>query len=239
MTVKAEDKSRWTDIERNSDTWWNWQVRHFYRQAEYYRALNVVQIGSLIVWGVFWLVHYCWGCESSFFCPFPLSHSLHPTFPHLPLWWRATQGKMKPNRGEKWNIDFSFFSFLFFLSSHISWGIFKFLVFHASSSLFFSPPCLQLSVITSHNSLHIRSAVLWWGLRRSRLFIKGNQVFEIEKVSVCVFLSEPCSSWPVPDDQEPGRFSKHPWCTGVGVQKRFVYLQHTSPVDSSLTLIHF
>lgn len=165
----------------------------------------------------------------SFFCPFPLSFSLHPTpSPPSPV-VKGHTGKMKPNRGEKWNIDF-FFSFFY-----LHWtpdGVFRFLLFHASSSLFFSKPCLELSVITSHNSLAIRSVVPWWGLRRSWLFIVENIVCEIERVTVCVFVcfSEPCSSWPVPDDQEPRRFSQHPRCPGDRVQKRFVPV---SPVDAS------
>lgn len=159
-----------------------------------------------------------------FFCPFPLSSSLHPAFPCLPLWWRTMQGKW--NQTEEKNGTLIFFFFFFCLHSTPD-GFFRSLLFHASSSLFFPPPCLELSVITSHNSLPICCTVLLWGLRRSWLFIKENKVCENrESEFICfVCFSESCSGWPVPDDKEPRRFSQHPWCTGDWVQKWFVLVK--------------
>ena len=127
--------------------------------------------------------------------------------------------------------------FFFFLSSLNFWWHFQVSLFHASSSLFFYPPCLKLSVITSHNSLNIQGTALWWGLGRSRLFIKGNKECEIVSECLfvlffCFFLSEPCTWWPVPDDQEPSWVSQHPRRAGDRVQKWFVFLQHVSPVNS-------
>lgn len=161
------------------------------------RGLNVAQIFSVIVSGVFSLVKcslFLGMWVISVFCPFPLSFSLHTTFPCRPPVVKGRAGKMRPNRGEKWNIDF----FLFFLSSLNSWWLFQL----PPSPLFFSPPCLEWSVITTHNSLHIGCAAPWWGLRKSWSFIKLNKVCEMEKVSVCVcfpfrtLLRMTCTWWP-------------------------------------------
>lgn len=167
------------------------ELADFYRQAEYYWGRSVAQIGSVMVSGVFWLVKCLLFLRMwviSFLCPFPLSCSLRPTFPHLPLWWRAMQGK--------WNqIEEKNGTLIFFLSSLNSWWCFQVSPFSRIILSFLLPAMSRVvSVITSHNSLPIHCTVLWWGLRRSWLFIKGN------KVCVCVFframLQLTCTWWP-------------------------------------------
>lgn len=154
---------------------------------------------SVLVSGVFWLVK-CFAVlenESNFFLlPFPtLLLAASPFSPLSPV-GKGHAGNMKPNRGEKCYIDFFFFCRLLSAPD----GVFRFLLFHASSSLFFYLPRLRLSAITSHKSLHV---CFWWGLRRSWLFIKGNKVCETERVSVCFcvffFRAMPqltCTWWP-------------------------------------------
>lgn len=138
-------------------------------------------------------------------------------------------GKMKPNRGEKWNIDFLFF---FFCLHSTPDSFFRSVHFHASSSLFFYPPCLDLSAITLHNSLTSRCTLPLWGLRRS---LRRNRESEF----ICfVCFSESCSDWPVPDDQEPRRFSQRPWCTGDWVQKWFVLVKRVTCWFLSTSLIY-
>lgn len=123
----------------------------FYREAEYYWGCSIAQIGSVNVSGVFWLVNcpLSLGMSYFFLLPFPPLLLAAPHFsPPSPV-VKGHARKMKPNREEKWNIDFCF---VFWLHSTLG-GVFRFLLFHASPSLFISPSCLELSVVTSHNSL--------------------------------------------------------------------------------------
>lgn len=79
--------------------------------------------------------------------------------------------------------------FLFSLSLLDSWWCFQVSSFSSLILSFLLPLCLESSVITSLNRLPIRSTVVWWGLRRSWLFIKGNKSVwngEVKCVS-CVF----------------------------------------------------
>lgn len=98
----------------------------FYRLTEYYCVLPLAEIGSVIVSGVFCLVKcslVLGMCVISFFLPFlTLSFAAFCLFPPSPV-VKGHAGKMKPNRGEKWNIDFCLhstvdgvFRFLFFFS---------------------------------------------------------------------------------------------------------------------------
>lgn len=152
-------------------------------------------------------------------------NTLFPTFPAV----KCHAGKMKPNRGEKWNIDLFFFFFYFFLPLVDSWWCFQvspFFFTHRPFS-FLLPLRLELSIIASLNSLPYCSAVVWWGLRRSWLFIRANTSLWNREGLVCVCVvfvcfPEPWSGWPVPDDQEPRRCSQHPRCPGDRVHKRFV-----------------
>lgn len=103
--------------------------------------------------------------------------------------------------------------FIFFWSSLNS---LCFPFFHASSSL-------SLSLISSHNSLHTWGTLFFDGVSEGPGYSSKGIKCVQQRNWLCVFsLSEPCSDWPVPDDQEPRRCPQHPWCTGDRVQKWFV-----------------
>lgn len=81
--------------------------------------------------GAFWLVMCLWLVWMRLIvvvCPLRLSLLLSLLSPAV----KSHTGKMKPNRGEKWNIDFFFFCLHF-------WWLFQASSFHASSCPFYSP----------------------------------------------------------------------------------------------------
>lgn len=136
------------------------------------------------------------GCESFlfFFCPFPLPFLLHPIFPAFPYGEGLSRQK-KPNRGEKWNIDF----FFFFIQLLIAFLGFPFFTLHP----LFSSTHRVLSCPLSPQTIVSILVVLFLdgGLRRSWLLIKRNKLCEIEKLTVCVFsframLRLTCTWWP-------------------------------------------
>lgn len=98
------------------------------------------------------------GDVSNFFLlPFPTLLAAAHFSPPSPM-VRGYVGKIKPNRGEKWNIDFFFFSFFVFTQLLMVFSGFSFFTHHPPFS---SPtPYLELSFIASHNSLPIRSIVV-------------------------------------------------------------------------------
>lgn len=167
----------------------------------------------------------------SFSCPFPLFLAVFCFSSPSPV-VQGHMGKMKPNRGEKWNIDF--FP-PFFLSSLKSWCRFQ------VSSFSRIIPSVLLPAMSSHNSLLILFFFFFFlfdevsrGLSYSSQGVKCVKWREWVCAFVC--FSESCTGWPVPDDQEPRRLSKCPRCAGDRVQKRFVGSPHVSPVDPSISL---
>lgn len=129
--------------------------------------------------------------------------------------------------------------FFFFVFTQLLM-VFSGFSFFTHHPLFYLPATSLLSRLLSPHTIVSPSTVLLFDevSEGPGYSSRGIKVCEIERVSVfvCVF-SEPCSGWPVPDDQEPRRFSWWPRRTGDRVQKRLV--PHVSPVDFSVSLLLF
>lgn len=132
--------------------------------------------------------------------------------PLFPLWWKATQGKIKPIREEKSNIDF----FFVFTQLLLAFSVLPLFTHHPPLS------AAHRVHITSHNSRtpYCCSYEVSEGRGYSWRRIK------FVKWSECVCFSESCTNWPVPDDKEPRRLSRHCRRPGVWVQEWFVQLSH-------------
>lgn len=151
--------------------------------------------------------------------PLPLSLLLSLLSPVV----KSHTGKMKPNRGEKWNIDFFFFVFT-------SDGFFRPLLFTHHPLLSTRQPSRELFVIISHNASLSASLFYFYEVSEGRGYlsrrIKWGKWREWLEMFSCPDPPESRSSWPVPDDQEPTRSSEHTWCPRDWVQKRCVNVAH-------------
>lgn len=123
-----------------------------------------------------------------FFCPFPLSSSLHPAFPCLPLWWRTMQGKW--NQTEEKNGTLIFFFFFFFVFTQLLMA-FSGLSFFTHHPLFSSPRHVS-SCLSSPHTIVSPSAVLFFyevaeGRGYSSRRIKCAKMERVSLFVLCVF----------------------------------------------------
>lgn len=175
------------------------QTAEFHRQAEHYWWPAVVF--SLVKPLPFE------GMRFIFLLPFPSPF----TSPHLPLWWRAMQKKWKQIKEKNWTLIFFFVTQLLMVLSG-----FSFFTPHPpfSSTSYVSSCSLPRGTIVSVFVVLIFDGVSEGPCYSSRRI----KCLKLRNWLCFLFLSEPCSVWPVPDDQKSRRRSQYPRCTGDRVQ---------------------
>lgn len=131
----SRNVDRWKEV-RSSEEQWGAPTDSFCHS-----------IRCVSIWQVFHFFFFFCRMQVISFLRSPLLASLHPhppqthTHAHTHPVVKGHAGKMKPNRGEKWNIDFFFSPFFFFCPSPTPDGfcfsriIFPFLLSATSSSL--------------------------------------------------------------------------------------------------------